>query len=329
MNKEEACRLALSAVEALEAACGAEGPPSDEAPVPACELLQRLVELQLPDKVLRRAIAGVLEYALASDTEAGAWAACCVVRAIKRTPQHEAARVLLQRHGHAHLPRLLAHLVRARLVTLADVAAWCDAGHHHPLLLEVVQEMHAALDGERMRRALDDSKIDLGAYAAEHAAGKPEEGGGAAGGGDACERALSALEARGLAPLVPQLRVQAALARELAGEPAPQALYRWIKAHVEPAVRASPTFVSALVGLVAAHVTRACHTHVPAPDKAALEREKALLEAYAPLLTALLQHRPDLQLAAVYAAQLHAHHHRYPKGEYFSLDITTWMQVSK
>lgn len=69
-------------------------------------------------------------------------------------------------------------------------------------------------------------------------------------------------------------------------------------------------FVSTLVALIAGHVT----AQAGGADKAALEREKALAEAYAPLLTALLQGRADLQLAAVYAVQLHAHHHRYPKG---------------
>lgn len=46
--------------------------------------------------------------------------------------------------------------------------------------------------------------------------------------------ALEALEARGLGALVPQLRLQAQLQRQLAAEPAPQALYRWIKVCLMP-----------------------------------------------------------------------------------------------
>lgn len=84
---------------------------------------------------------------------------------------------------------------------------------------------------------------------------------------------------------------------------------------MEPSVRQNGAFVSALVALVAEHVTGAAGAGAAGADKAALEREKALLEAYAPLLTALLEGQPDLQLAAVYAVQVHAHHHRYPKGE--------------
>lgn len=64
-------------------------------------------------------------------------------------------------------------------------------------------------------------QINLSAYVCS--AG---EGGG---GGGAGAEALAALEARGLDALVPQLRVQAQLQRQLAAEPAPHALYRWIK----------------------------------------------------------------------------------------------------
>ncbi|PZC75082.1 hypothetical protein B5X24_HaOG206775 [Helicoverpa armigera] len=88
-----------------------------------------------------------------------------------------------------------------------------------------------------------------------------------------------------------------------------------MSANVEPSVRQNAAFVSTLVALVAEHVTGAAGAGgAGGADKAALEREKALLEAYAPLLTALLEGQPHLQLAAVYAVQVHAHHHRYPKG---------------
>nr|XP_026491563.1 eukaryotic translation initiation factor 4 gamma 2 [Vanessa tameamea]XP_026491564.1 eukaryotic translation initiation factor 4 gamma 2 [Vanessa tameamea] len=317
LNKEEACRLAIEAVTALAAL---EHEPADEhdgEPEHDPAALRRLRELQLPDKVLRRVIAAVLEHALAGEAGAAgaagaalsaaegalAGAACGVVRAVKRAPLGEALRaLLLAHHPHRRLPALLAHAVRQKLVTLSEVGAWCEGGQHHPLLLEVLQALGEAVGAERLQALYGESKVNLCAYVSER------EGGSAA-------RALDALEARGLGALVPQLRVQAALARQLAAEPAPTALYRWIKANVEPAVRHNGAFVSALVALVAEHVTAAAGAAGQAPpDKAALEREKTLAEAYAPLLTALLEGRPDLQLAAVYAVQLHAHHHRYPKG---------------
>ncbi|XP_045459442.1 eukaryotic translation initiation factor 4 gamma 2 [Melitaea cinxia] len=319
LNKEEACRLAIEAVNAL--AAGGERPPSPEPrdspdspdstdSTDAADgdddepALRRLRELQLPDKVLRRVIAAVLEHALAgaaegADERALASAACRVVRAVKRAPLAEPLRALLAHGPRARLPALLAHAVREKLITLSEVGAWCEGGQHHPLLLEVLQALGAAAGAARLAALCGESKLNLCAYVAER------EGGAA--------RALAALEARGLGALAPQLRVQAALARQLAAEPAPPALYRWIKANVEPAVRHDGAFVSALVALVAEHVTAEAGAGA-APDKAALEREKALAEAYAPLLTALLEGRPDLQLAAVYAVQLHAHRHRYPKG---------------
>ncbi|CAH2062685.1 unnamed protein product, partial [Iphiclides podalirius] len=332
LSKEEACRLGVEAATEAAAAALAQPeaepePDDDDARAPH---LQRLRELQLPDKVLRRVIAAVLEHALsaqlggaegggggAGEGEGGgggggggaaeacalAAAACRVVRAVKRAAVGEALRALVHaHHPHARLPALLAHAVLQKLVSLAEVGAWCEGGQHYPLLLEVLQQLQARVGPDRLHQLYNESKINLCAYVSERC-------GGAAG-------ALDALEARGLAALVPQLRVRAQLARQLASEPAPLALYRWIKANVEPAVRHNGAFVSTLVALVAGHVTAAAGAAGAAggADKAALEREKALAEAYAPLLTALLEGRPDLQLAAVYAVQVHAHAHRYPKG---------------
>ncbi|XP_041973308.1 eukaryotic translation initiation factor 4 gamma 2 [Aricia agestis] len=303
VSKEEACRLAVEATETLAANADAEG----EEPAP----LRQLRDLQPPDKILRRAIAAALERALAGDEEGDAAArlaaaACRVVAAIKRAPTGEALKALLTRHPHPRLATLLAHAVAARLVTLAEAGGWCE-GAARDLLLDLLSALRDVVGLERLQQMYSESKLNLCAHVGD---GGADEG-GAEGGAAA---ALALLEERGLAALVPQLRVRAALARQLAAEPQPQALYRWIKANVDAAVQGDAAFVSALVALVAEHVTATAGGAAPAPDKAVLEREKALAEAYAPLLSVLLQGRADLQLAAVYAVQLLAHRHRYPKG---------------
>ncbi|XP_045491962.1 eukaryotic translation initiation factor 4 gamma 2 [Colias croceus] len=299
-NKEEACRLAVEAVGELAARGGEAGEGEDG------EALRRLRELNLPDKLLRRVIAAVLEHALAGEGRAAA--ACAVVRGVKRAPVGDALRALLGAAPAPRLAPLLAHAVAARLLPLADVGAWCEGGHHHPLLLEVLQALRDVVGPERLHQLYNESKIDLCAYVSERGGAEGAAGGGGGAGADGA----AALEARGLDALVPQLRVQAQLARQLALEPTPTALYRWIKTHVEAGVRQTASFVSTLVALVAEQVTRGAGS--AGGDKAAVEREKALLESYAPLLTALLDRRPELQLAAVYAVQVHAHAHRYPKG---------------
>ncbi|CAG5006013.1 unnamed protein product [Parnassius apollo] len=314
LSKEEACRLGIEAVDALADAGGvrvtlddAQHEQSDEQhDALRIPQVQRLRDLQLPDKVLRRVIAAVLEHALSGGAaneggEGGEGAGGL----------GEPLRALAHRYPHARLPPLLAHAVLQKLVTLAEVGSWCEGGQHHPLLLELLQQLRELVGDDALLQLYNESKINLCAYVSERCGG--ESGGGAGAGAGGAAGALEVLEARGLAFLVPQLRVRAQLARQLASEPAPLALYRWIKANVEPAVRHNAAFVSTLVALVCAHVTGAAGA-TGAPDKAALEREKALAEAYAPLLTALLEGRPDLQLAAVYAVQLHAHAHRYPKG---------------
>ncbi|XP_052738003.1 eukaryotic translation initiation factor 4 gamma 2 [Bicyclus anynana] len=315
LDKEEACRLALEALAALAArpapapAPDADEPPDEpEEPEEEEPALRRLRALQLPDKLLRRVVGAVLERALAApaDGEAAADALCAaaarVVAGVRRAPLGDTLRALVAaRHPHARLPALLAHAVLRSVLSLAELGAWCEGGQHAPLLLETLQALRRAAGGARLAALVARSKLNVCAHVAEREAG--------------AAAALEALEARGLGALAPQLRVRAALARQLAAEPAPGALYRWIRGNVDAAVRRDAAFVTAAVALLAEHVSAAAGAlGGGGGDKAALEREKALAEEYAPLLTALLEGRAELQLAAVYAAQLHAHRHRYPKG---------------
>ncbi|KAG7305821.1 hypothetical protein JYU34_009970 [Plutella xylostella] len=295
LNKEEVARLALAAARAV--AAGGAGAEGGEPPALAAAAAS-LAELQLPDKLLRRAVAALLDFALSDEEGAEAWACVALIRSIKRGGVGEAVRAAVAaRHPHARLPRLLAEAVHQKLIPLSEAGAAAEGAAQFPLLLELLRELRALAGPERLATLYGESKLNIVSYVAE-------AGGGAA----------DAVEQHGLSALVPQLRLQAELARQLAAEPAPAALYRWIKAHVEPAVRAHAAFVSALVALIAEHVVGAAGTGVAAPAREAVERERALLEAYAPLLTALLERRPELQLAAVYAVQVHAHKHQYPKG---------------
>ncbi|XP_047989100.1 eukaryotic translation initiation factor 4 gamma 2 isoform X1 [Leguminivora glycinivorella] len=309
LNKEEACRLLIDAATAAaaaapEAGSGGEAGAGDDAALQ--QHMQRIQDAALPDKLLRRAIQALLEHTLALETESEAeWARLCaacmaLVRGVKRSSAGEALRAL---PAGARLAALLAHAVRHKLLALAELGAWGEAGAPYPLLLDVLQRLQELVGSAQAAELYAESKLNLCAYVAS--------GLGAA---EDAPAVLAALEARALQHLVPALRVQAQLARQLQAEPAPAQLYRWIKGNVEPSVRQNAAFVSTLVALIAGHVTAAAGCVSASADKAALEREKALAEAYAPLLTALLQGRADLQLAAVYAVQLHAHHHRYPKG---------------
>lgn len=138
MNKEEACRLGIEAVSALadsdERIDQPEPEPEQEHEPTLAAPLRRLHDLQLPDKLLRRVIAAVLEHAVTADIRPPAdndtepdgdandedervtrllWAACSVVRAVKRAPLGEPLRALLQaHHPHRRLPGLLAHAIR-------------------------------------------------------------------------------------------------------------------------------------------------------------------------------------------------------------------------
>ncbi|KAL4704175.1 hypothetical protein ACJJTC_000045 [Scirpophaga incertulas] len=346
VNKEEACRLGAEAVQAAAAAwpAGADEPPEPAAgELAAAEPLRRLRDLQ-PDKLLRRALGAALDAARAAPDPEGeryAWAAVVVARAASRTPLTEQLRALAQAVAssaetdadeaggeepaepgsrRARLAELTAHALRLRALPATELGAWASAGGaRRGLALDALRALERRAGADGARRLLQDAALDAGALA------------GAAHDPDA---ALARLEARGLAALAPQLAVRARLRRQLAAEPQPAALYRWIKANVEPAVRADAAFVSTLVALVAERVSAEAGAEDAGggggggggagteDERAALERERALLEAYAPLLTALLAARPALQLAAVYAVQLHAHRRRYPQGHAAALDVT-------
>ncbi|VVD02584.1 unnamed protein product [Leptidea sinapis] len=222
----EACRLAIEAVTELataeadaDAETAVDGEGEAEMADERSEAVRRLRALELPDKLLRRVVAAVLEHALGAPADgpgqpaaaALAAAACRVVRAVKRAPAADAVRALLAHQVPAdRLAQLLAHAVLHKLVSLAELGAWCEGGAHHPLLLDALAALRDAAGAERLRQLFADSKLDLCA-------------------------------------LVPSTDLQALDARGLA-------------------------------------------------------REAQLLAGYAALL-----------LAAVYAAQMHAHKHRYPK----------------
>ena len=51
------------------------------------------------------------------------------------------------------------------------------------------------------------------------------------------------------------------------------------------------------------------------PDKPLQNKEKDLLSQYHPMLQKLLHEKPDLQLTAIYAMQVHCHNNSFPKGK--------------
>lgn len=64
LNKEEVARLALAAARAV--AAGGAGAEGGEPPALAAAAAS-LAELQLPDKLLRRAVAALLDFALSDE----------------------------------------------------------------------------------------------------------------------------------------------------------------------------------------------------------------------------------------------------------------------
>ena len=85
----------------------------------------------------------------------------------------------------------------------------------------------------------------------------------------------------------------------------PTGLAKWIGTNVEAKYHANPDFITALFQVVFKHIT----------DKASdNDAEKDLFTKYRPILNPFVVDKPKLQLAAVYALQMHCNAIGFPKG---------------
>lgn len=200
---------------------------------------------------------------------------------------------------------LVSRAVTTKLTKFSDVAAFTDNGQHYPLLLLVLQQMNRTIGKPALIVLFNDSKVNLMNTLPETDRTK--------------ERMAEILADRNLSFLYPLLKLQGELQRQMANDPNPAQVFRWIKENVEAACYTDPGFITALLTVLLKYITQETTLgdgvdRLKNPDKLLVEKEKALLERYCPVLQQFLHDNRDLQLVAIYALQVFCYSVQFPKG---------------
>lgn len=195
--------------------------------------------------------------------------------------------------------------IASDLMTLSQVAEPLESGAHYPLFLLCLQQLHKSQGRNWLHSVFNLSKINLLSMLPEIDRTK--------------ERLADILEDRGLSFLLPLLRIQADLWKQLHADPSPTALYRWIRDNVDSAQHSVPGFVSALVSCMIKYITQETTLadgldRTSIPEKNILDKEREMLEKFKPVFQAFLHEHPDLQLVALYSLQVHSYNCGFPKG---------------
>jgi translation initiation factor 4G len=200
---------------------------------------------------------------------------------------------------------LLSRAVSAKLCNLSDISKYTENGLHYPLFLLILQQLHKNLGKQSLLEIFNESKINLMLSLPEVDRTK--------------DRMAEILEDRNLSFLYPLLKVEAELWKQMQVDPNPQQFYKWIKENVEPNCYTDPGFVTAMMTVLLKYIT--LETTLAdgvdiekCPEKIVIEKEKALLEKYCPVLTAFIYTNSDLQLVALYALQVYCYSVNFPKG---------------
>ncbi|XP_059486648.1 eukaryotic translation initiation factor 4 gamma 2 isoform X2 [Neocloeon triangulifer] len=205
----------------------------------------------------------------------------------------------------SHVAGFAAHAISAEMVTLAEVAELTEHGAHYPLFMLLLQQLHKTQGKVPLGKLYEDSKVNLLQMLPE--------------GDRTKERLAEILEDRDLSFLLPLLRIQSELWKQLQSDPNPTQFYKWIKENLDPSHYTNPGFVNALVTVLIKYITQestlaeGLDASNP-PEKAVLEKEQALLGRFKLVLQSFLHEKVDLQVIAVYGLQTFCHSLQFPKG---------------
>jgi len=132
------------------------------------------------------------------------------------------------------------------------------------------------------------------------------------------ERLMGILEDRGLSFLFPLLRIQTELTRQLAADPNPNVIYKWIKDNVDADLLTDHGFIRTLFSVVVKYIISESTLREGCdrsnPDKASIEREKELVAKFKGVLGCFILEDMKLQIEAIYALQVYVHSEQFPKG---------------
>lgn len=205
----------------------------------------------------------------------------------------------------SYVSTFAAMSITGQVVTLNELAEPLENGAYYPLFLISLQQMHKIKGKDWLTNLFNESKLDLLKMLPEIDQRK--------------ERMMEILEDRGLSFLFPLLRVQSELWKEMQTEPSATALFKWIKEHVNTDLQYTSGFLNILTTSLMKYVTQDSTLGddvdaTVAPEKTLIDKEKQNLEKMKGVLQMFLHEHVDLQIAALYAAQVFCYSHEFPKG---------------
>ncbi|KAG1714650.1 Eukaryotic translation initiation factor 4 gamma 2 [Nymphon striatum] len=195
------------------------------------------------------------------------------------------------------IPRIKSHVagigmrsIAAEVCSLEDICELLDNGAYYPLFLLSLQQLHKFKGKEWLVETFDRCKINLLNLMPE--ADKNNV------------RLLEVLDDRGLSFLLPLLRVQTDLKKQINVDTNPTILYNWIKESVDPSLQSSPKFVDTLVSCLIKNIVEQTtiikDVDIP-PERSSIDKEKDLLLKYKSIFQAFLHEQLTLQVTALYA----------------------------
>jgi len=201
--------------------------------------------------------------------------------------------------------RFAAGAVSGGVISLAELASPLTGGHHYPLFLLCLQQLSKLRDRDWTTKMFADSKVNLQMMLPELELNKG--------------RLMEILEDRGLGFLMPLLRVQADLTRQLQADASPANFLKWVRDNVDSKLFTDPGFITILITTVIEYITSVTTLHEGVdvtvnPEKPLVEQEKELLEKFKGVLQKFLLNKIPLHVTAIYALQVFSLNKNSPKG---------------
>jgi translation initiation factor 4G len=205
----------------------------------------------------------------------------------------------------SYVAKFAAGAVANGVVSIAELASPMTGGHFYPLFLLCLQQLAKLKERDWLAKAFCDSKVSLHNMLPELELNK--------------NRMMEILEDRGLGFLMPLLRVQSEMTKQLKADPNPTTFYKWVRDNVDCKLFSDTGFITVLVTIIVHHITSSTTMQEGAdttvtPDKALAEQEKELVEKFKVVLQKFLLDKIPLHVTAIYALQVYSFNNSSPKG---------------
>ncbi|KAG7481887.1 eukaryotic translation initiation factor 4 gamma 2 [Solea senegalensis] len=205
----------------------------------------------------------------------------------------------------SYLAQFAARAIIADLVSIADLAHHLENGAHFPLFLLCLQQMVKLKDRDWLADLFQQSKINMQKMLPEIDQNK--------------DRMLEILEGKSLSFLFPLMKLEKELLKQIKVDPSPQSIYKWIKDNISTKLHTDKGFVNILVTSFLQYIAYELNPdddeeQLASPSKEQLDEEKQLLLSFKPVMQKFLHDHVYLQVAALYALQVHCNTKGFPKG---------------